>query len=495
MIINNKGYGKREFRWLRVGRASLNLLSKDELDNIHNTTLEILENPGLIIPSERALEILDRAGAYVNHEKNSVTIPSHIVKEALEKAPKIIRYGARNPKYDIILEKKETYFTTDGYGVFIRDIETGERRSSTSEDLAQWARITDSLSKIHVLWPSVMPTELPDHLQRIHALLTSLNNTQKHIEGYAIDAREARYEIEIAAIVVGGRQELKRRPIISAVQCPIAPLRFDKGLIEAVIEFALAGIPVVPLSMPMAGQTGPATLAGTLAVTSAEILGSLVVSEFANPGAPVLYGACPGNIDFRTGALVVSPEYGLVNTGLAQLARYYDLPSEVCGGCSGSKVVDAQAAYERTLTLAPVILAGPDLVVGMGGLEDAKTMAPELLIIDNEILEGILRLGQGFNVNNETLALEVVRKVGPGGHYLTQKHTMDHIKDHWIPKISDRKAYDTWVKDGAKDIVTVAKEKVKEILATHKPEPIPEDVRKEISQIVKRYEKESSKQN
>jgi len=478
-----------------MGKASLNLLSKDELDQIHNSTLEILENPGLIIPSKRVLEILERAGANVNHEKNSVTIPPNIVGEALKKAPKTMRYGARNPKYDILLEKKQTYFTTDGYGVFIKDVKTGERKSSTSEDLAQWARIVDSLNKIHVLWPSVTPTELPDHLQRIHGLITCLDNAEKHVEFFAIDAEEARYEIEIAAAVVGGREELKRRPVFSAVQCPIAPLKYDRGLIEAVIEFANAGIPVVPLSMPMAGQTGPATLAGTLAITSAEILGSLVVSEFANPGAPVLYGACPGNIDFRTGSMVVSPEYGLVNIGLAQLARYYDLPSEVCGGCSSSKIVDAQAAYERVLTLAPVVLAGPDLVVGMGGLEDAKTMVPELLVIDNEILEGLLRLVEGFDVSDETVALDVIRKVGPGGHYMTQKHTVDHIKDHWIPKISDRKAYDAWLKAGSKDIATVAKEKVREILATHKPEPIPKDIRKEISQIARRYEEEFSKQN
>jgi len=478
-----------------LGRASLNLLSKSELDKIHNATLEILENPGLIIPSKLALEILERAGANVNHGKNSVTIPSSIVEEALKKAPKTIRYSARNPKHDILLEKKRTHFTTDGYGIFIRDIETGERRNSTIKDLAQWAKIVNFLSEIHVLWPSLTPIDLPEQIQRIHGLVTSLNNTEKHVEFFAIDAREALYEIEIAATVAGDMEELKRRPIISAVQCPIAPLKFDKGLIEAVIEFAKAGIPVVPLSMPMAGQTGPATLAGTLAVTSAEILGSLVVSELANPGAPVLYGACPSNIDFRTGSMATSPEYGLVNTGLAQLARYYDLPSEVCGGCSGSKVVDAQAAFERTLTLTSAILAGPDIVVGMGGLEDAKTMVPELLVIDNEILEGILRLVHGFDVTDETIALDLIRKIGPGSHYLTQKHTLDHIGDHWIPKLSDRKAYETWLKAGAKDIASVAKEKVKEILATHKPEPIPKDIQKEISQIVKRHDKELSKQS
>ena len=477
-----------------MGRASLNLLSKDELIHIHNSALEILENPGLVVLSKRALGILEKAGANVDYKGNSVTIPSHIVKEALKKAPKTIKYCARNPKYDITLEKKKTYFTTDGYGVFIKDLETGERRSSTKEDLAQWARLADYLSRIHVFWPSVMPTDLPDQLQRIYALVTSLNNTEKHFEGYAIDAREAQYEIEIAAAVVGGKEELRKRPIISAVQCPVAPLKFEGGLTDAVIEFSKAGIPVVPLSMPAAGQTGPATLAGTLIVTCAEILGSLIISELANPGAPVLFGACPGNIDFRTGSMVTSPEYGLVNTGLAQLARYYDLPSEICGGCSFSKVVDAQAAYERVLTLVPAILAGPDLVLGMGGLDEAKTMAPELLVIDNEILGSILRIVDGFDVNDETSALGLIRKVGPGGHFLAQRHTVDHIKDHWMPELSDRKSYEAWEKAGAKDIAKVAKEKVKEILATHRPKPIPKDVHEEISQIVKRFEKEFSRQ-
>jgi len=193
--------------------------------------------------------------------------------------------------------------------------------------------------------------------------------------------------------------------------------------------------------------------------------------------------------------MATSPEYGLVDTGLAQLARYYSLPSEVCGGCSGSKVVDAQAAFERTLTLTSAILAGPDLVVGMGGLEDAKTMVPELLVIDNEILEGILRLVHGFDATDETIASDLIRKVGPGSHYLTQKRTLDHIKDHWIQKLSDRKAYDALLKAGAKEIASVAREKVKEILATHKPEPIPKDIQKEISQIVRRHDKELSMQS
>jgi len=156
--------------------------------------------------------------------------------------------------------------------------------------------------------------------------------------------------------------------------------------------------------------------------------------------------------------------------------------------------VDAQAAYERVLTLTSAILAGPDLVLGMGGLDEAKTMAPELLVIDNEILGSILRVVDGFDVNDKTSALDIIRKVGPGGHFLAQKHTMDHIKDHWLPEISDRKSYEAWKKAGAKDIAKVAKEKVKEILATHRPKPISKDVQQEISKILKEFQKEFSKQ-
>jgi len=478
-----------------MGSASINLLSKADLDYIHNATLELLENPGLEIPSKRALQILENAGADVNYKENRVTMNSRVVEEALKRAPKTVKYAGRTPKYDILLEKKKTYFTTDGYGTFIRDFETGERRSSTGEDLAKWAIIADYLPMIHVLWPSVTPTDMPEPVQGLNAWAISLSNTEKHVENEANSASEAKFATEIAAAVMGGKEPLKKRPLISSVQCPIAPLRFESGLIEASIEFAKAGVPVVPLSMPLAAETAPATLAGTLVVANAEVLGSLVISEFASRGAPVLYGACPSNIDFRTGVFVCSPESGLLSVALAQLAHYYDLPSEICGGCSDSKVPDAQAAYERTLTLVPAILAGPDIVCGMGGLEAAKTMAPELLIIDNEILEGILRLIQGFEVNDDTLALDIIRKVGHGGHYLGERHTLDHfLKEHWIPQISDRRTYDAWKKEGGKSSHEVAKEKAKEILATHKPEPLPKDVQKEISQILKEYEKEFLKQ-
>ena len=300
-----------------MARSSINLLSRDEIEDIHNASLEILENPGLEILSKRALDILKEAGGNVDYEKNRATIPRDLVKEALEMAPKTLTYGARNPKNSFLLDKRETHFTTNGYAVFIRDLETGKRRYSTQGDLARWAVLADYLDTVHVIWPSLNPTDVPEHMQRLSALFTCLSNSEKHVEHFAENAREAQYEIEIAVAIAGGKEELKKKPNISAVQCPIAPLRFDKGLTDAVIEFAKAGVPVVSLSMPLTGLTGPVTLAGSLVVNNAEVLGNIVMSEFAAPSAPVIYAGSPGSIDFKTGAYVEAPE----NTLLTQLSH------------------------------------------------------------------------------------------------------------------------------------------------------------------------------
>jgi trimethylamine--corrinoid protein Co-methyltransferase len=475
----------------RMARSSINLLSRDEIEDIHNASLEVLENPGLEILSKRALDILKEAGGNVNYEKNRATIPRDLVKEALEKAPKTLTYGARNPKNSFLLDKREIHFTTNGYAVFIRDHETGERRYSTQGDLARWAVLADYLDTVHVIWPSLNPSDVPEHMQRLSALFTCLSNSEKHVEHYAENAREAQYEIEIAAAIAGGKEELKKKPCISAVQCPIAPLRFDKGLTDAVIEFAKAGVPVVSLSMPLTGLTGPVTLAGSLVVNNAEVLGNIVISEFAAPSAPLIYAGSPGSIDFKTGAYVEASENILLNAALTQLARYYDLPCEISGGSSSSKLPDAQAAYDGALGLLTTILTGPDLLCGLGGIESANTMSPEMLIIGAEIIEEALRIARGIQVDDYTLAVDVIRKVGPGGNFLAEKHTLDYLlKEHLVPKISNRESYDTWKRNGSKSIVDVSREKTKEILEKHKAIALEKDVQVKIEEIMKRAQME-----
>jgi len=480
-----------------MSKAKISFLSQDEIEAIHNASLEVLESTGVKIMSDRALDVLKKAGAKVDYSAKHAAIPRDLVEEALERAPKTIKYCARDPENDFMLDGSGPHFTTDGYAPFIRDFEIGERRMSVREDLVCWTKIADYLNNIHVVWASVCPNDVPAPMQKTVEAITCLSNTGKHFQGEALNAREARYQIEIAAAIVGGREELRKRPIISAVQCTIAPLAFEEGSVEAVIEFARAGIPVAPLPMPLMGETGPATVAGTLVVSNTENLASLVISEFASSGAPVVYSTAAGGIDVRTGgAAEGAPEYGIIQMASAQLARYYNLPSLICGGCSDSKLPDVQAGFERAMTLTTSILTGADIITGLGGLNSANAMSPELLVIDNEIVEAILRMARGFEVNNDTLAADVIHKVGPGGHFLGQKHTLEHYRaETWIPKISDRRDFETWAKMGSKPMDKVANEKVKEILATHKPVPIPGHVEKEIAEILNRAEVELLEKN
>ncbi len=474
----------------KVSKPRISFLSEDEINAIHNASLEVLENTGIKVMSNKALDILKKVGAKVDYGGNHATIPGNLVEEALRRAPKTIRYCARNPKYDFVLNKQEPHFCADGGPPFIRDWETGKRRYSTSEDIARCSVIADYLDHVHLIWPLGAGSDVPSPMRYIVDMYTGLRNSEKHFEGDSTNAREAQYQIEIAAAIVGGSEELKKRPIFSVDACTIAPLRYDKGITEASIELGKAGIPVVIYPMPAAGTTSPVTLPGTMTVNNAEFLGGLVILEFASPGAPVVYAADVSTVDFKTGTGIESPEGTLMDLALGQLAHYYDLPNEVEASCSLSKLLDAQAGYEKAISLITHMLLAPDIILGLGGLEGARITSPEALVIDNEIIDYALRFAQGFEVNNATLAVDVIDKVGPGGIFLGEKHTLKHFRERWMSRISNIDSFETWQKKGSKSIDEVAKEKVKEILATHKPEPIPEDVEKEISQILKRAKAE-----
>ncbi|MCD6599687.1 MAG: trimethylamine methyltransferase family protein [Dehalococcoidia bacterium] len=474
-----------------MSRPQITFLSEDDMKAIHNASLKVLEKTGVKVMSNEALDILKRCGAKVDHGEKHASIPGSLVEEALRRAPKTIRYAARNPKYDFILNKQEPHFCVEGMPPFVLDGETGKRRNSTSEDVASFSVIADYLDHVDLLWPAVVTTEVSEPMQGLTEFMTCLRNTGKHVEHEALNASNARYQIEITSVIVGGREALKRRPIISAVACTISPLTYDGGIIEGAIEYGKAGIPVVVMPMPMVGTTGPVTLAGAIVANNAEFLGNLVILEFANSGAPVVYSAGAGVVDFRTGSEIASPEGSLMHLAISQLTHYYDLPNEmVVTGGTTSKLLDMQAGYERARTILTHILIAPDIALGIGGLERDLLMSPEVLVIDNEIIDYALKFMRGFEVNNETLAVDVINRVGPGGIYLGEKHTLEHFRERWMSRLSDIDSFETWQKKGAKSIAEVAREKVKEILATHKPAPIPEGIEKEISWILKRAEAE-----
>jgi trimethylamine--corrinoid protein Co-methyltransferase len=473
-------------------KISFSVLSKDDLKAIHWATLNVLERTGFRVYSEKCLKMLDEAGCRANYKNRSALIPSHLVEEALRKKREAITLCARNPKYNVKLDGRHVYISTDGNGTNTIDLETGRRRPSIKDDIAKSAVIADALDTVNVYWPLVTSQDTPPHVRHLHDLEASLTNTEKHVQfETTMSPEEARYQIDMAAAVVGGEKELKKRPIVSSVHCTIAPLQHDGGSVEAALEFAKAGVPISFYSMPQAGATGPVTLAGSLTVANAEVLSGLVMAQLASPGAPVIYGTGGAAFDMkaccRTGG---SPEQGLFSAAVGELARYYSMPSVTGGFVSTAKEPGGQACYEKMISGIPQVLSGCSIIIGVGLIEDCNTLPFEELIIDDEIVKMVFRLAQGIEVKDDALALDLIHKVGPGGNYLAERHTLEHFrKEQFIPDLTDRRSYETWLRDGAKDVVKKAKEKVKTILEKYQPEPLEKDVQREIQDVIKRADK------
>jgi len=468
----------------------IEVLDRDSINNIHLNSLELLEKMGVKVFSKEALTILEESGADVDHKKQMAWIPPYLVEEALRKAPKSFKLCARNPKKDVKLDGNHIYCSTDGTGLTTIDLETSERRPSTKDDVAKSALIIDALKGADLYYPTVTPLDFPKHAHVLHEYDAALDNTQKHfISGATYLPEEAIYLIKMAAAVAGGLKELRERPIISAVACMMSPLILPLGETDAAIEFSKQGIPVIAMTMPLTGATGPLTIAGSVLLGNAQILGINTVIQMKYPGAPVIYSSYPLSLEVKTGAFAVSfPEATMVAVGHIQMAKHYGLPNFGGGTIGSAKIPDEQAAYEKALCALMCMLAGGDICGVIGLLENYTVLSYEQLLIDYEMYTMMVRFVQGMDVNDDTLALDTIYKVGPEGNFLAEKHTLEHTKDVWIPMITDPSPYGRWKEKGAKSVVDVAREKVKEILATHKPTPLDRDVKERLAEIIKEGE-------
>jgi len=478
---------------LKSQGIKLDPLDKDQLYEVHLATLDILERIGVGIYEDRALKLMDEAGAIVDYDRKVVRIPQYLLKELIKKAPEVVTLYARNPKHSVRLESGgKTYFNNSSYGIKVYDLDTGMHRDSTSEDVANFARLADALENIHVYLPTVTAHDVPEYVRALHELAIGLDNTEKHVSHATYGADAIRHYIQIGATIVGGEEELRKKPVVSASTCPISPLQHSKEDTETLIEFAKFGLPFFILSMAMGGGTAPLTIAGELVVINAEVLSGIALVQLVNPGTPVLYGSVSSTMDMKTGKLALgAPERPLINSGCAQLARYYKIPSWI-GACStDAKVPGPQAMFEKVITAIVPMLAGASLIYGPAILDSGKTYSFEQLVLDNEIIGALYRIVEGIDVNADSLALEVIENVGIGGHYLAQKHTSAHVlSDQWRPTLVDRGSREEWVKAGRKDMCVLARERAKKILASHEVEPLEKDVRKEMWEIVKKAERE-----
>jgi trimethylamine--corrinoid protein Co-methyltransferase len=463
------------------------VLSKDDLGRIHQGALLELERVGVKIGTTRGRRLLAEAGAQVDESTQVAKFPASLVDEAIARTAKHIVLCGRSRSQDADLDLEHVHICNDGNGPLAIDFDTGERRPSTSEDLARSARVSNALDNLHVFWPMVTSQDVPAPIRTYVDLKVSFQNTDKHVQfATAVTPESARHLTRMAAAVAGGPDQLRKRPIISSVHTSIAPLQHDGGNMDSAFAFGEAGVPVALFTMPGPGTSGPVTLAGSIVVATMEFLSGLVLCQLANPGSPVIWGVGIAPLDMRTTTRAGgSPEHGLTGAAVTQIAHAYGVPS-LCGGFDATaSVPGTQATLEQFASGLSLVLGGADLICGTGLLEDARTLWLEQLVIDDEMVSMIRRIADGIVVDEEHLALEVIERVGIGGMFLGQRHTMDHLRqEHFIPKLVDRRSHDLWAADGRKSMEDRARAKVVEALARAVPNPLPPSLVKELDTII-----------
>jgi len=461
------------------------VLSEDEQKRIYSAALEVLEHTGMRIQGEEAVALLAEGGAEVNGDM--VYIPSYLVEKSLNSAPKQVLIYTRDGKLAMRLGGSNSYFGTGSDCPYILDSFTGERRKSTKRDVEQATAICDALPNIDFMMSMGLISDESPTVTDLHQFQAMAFNTKKPIVFTSLDSHGTEDIIKIAAVIVGGEEELRKRPFIIHYVEPTSPLVISKDAVDRLLLSADKGIPVVFTPGPMAGATSPVTLAGTLVTSLAESLGGVVISQLRRQVLPLIVGGALGIMDMRTAVTPYGgPESYLLNCAISELCKFIQIPMFGTAGCSDAKRIDEQAAIESTLSVITQILSGANLIHDIGYLDLGLTGSFDMIVMNDEIIAMAKRFMRGINTDDEHLALEVTDNVGPGRSYLTEKHTLKHFKtEHWEPKLMDRGNYERWVKNGRKGFGERVNEKGKSILAEHKPEPLEEDKQKEVLRIIK----------
>jgi trimethylamine--corrinoid protein Co-methyltransferase len=466
-------------------RLKLEVLSDTEVRKIHEATLQLLETVGVKFPSQRALEIWAQAGAQVDFESMIVKAKPELIEAALRHAPSAYALAARNPEQDLQLDGNHVHLGTDGCGVEVLDLASGGRRVSCLQDVREIACIADATEQIAFHWVPVSAQDVPAGTRGLLELRAIWENSTKHVQTESIyNAREAAAAIEMASVIAGGRQQLRQRPVLSLMQCTASPLGHDGGSVDAALLAAEAGIPTGFMTMAACLTTGPATMAGNLAVGNAEVVAGTALLQLAFPGSPVFYAAAQTASDLRTGAYTGGgPEDFLFGGATNALADFYDIPLSMGSFATGAKEPNWQAGVENSLSTLMASASMADMLLGVGFLHGSRIWSYAEMMLDCEIFSIVRKMMQGIVVDEETLALAAIARVGPSGNFLTQAHTRKHMRDVFVPEFMDRRPYAEWEtkKDGAADW---ALNKARRILREHQPVPLEAGVSREFERII-----------
>ncbi len=478
----------------------LRVLSESQCREVHMATLEALERTGIGVNEPETLEMLSGAGARVLDKKCGmncrVLIPSYLVEEAIRSAPKKITIYDRYGKPTMTLEGHKSYFGCNIDSPRYLDPLTGENRTMRLEDVRTGSIIVDNLENIDWILTTGLPSDVDmDTRYSDRAVVKEvLTNTTKPLDFVCNDYDSLIDILDMMQIIVGGPEQLRRKPIGTFSDAPISPLRHDPESLRRLLKVAEMEIPVIYVPMPMMGVSAPCTLVGPVLIGNIESLSGLVIHQLRRKGAPFIYGALVSSADMRQISFNYgAPELSLMCTAIAEMGHYYDLPVWGTGGCADSNFIDAQASSEITFSLLTAALAGANLVHDIGLVSQGSCIAPESYVLGNEIISMIKRFMSGIEVSTKTLCLDLIDEIGPAGTFIDHRHTLDHFREIWTPKLFDRRRFQPGKEHERSDFHQRARSQIKEILEKHVPRPLPADVLKELSKVEKRWKKRGEK--
>ncbi len=445
-------------------------LAEAQIQQIHEASLAVLEHTGIQVENEAALALYRQGRATVKGDRVFVT-PA-MVEAALHTVPSRVLLAGRDPAHDVMLEGKRVYAGTGGSPTAVLDPGADTVRPGTLCDLVQLARLTDALPHCDFIVIPLYPTDLPEEVVPVNRFYACLANSTKHVMGGVNSVSGARAVMELAATIAGSPDALRERPLVSAITSwMVSPLHLDTAVTEILLEWCSHGLPVALSSAPMAGSTSPVTLAGTLVQLNAEQLSGIVLTQLARPGTPVLAGYIPGVVDLRTGGyLGGAVEFGMMQAAAAQMAHFYRVPIYGSGGMSDSKLPDAQAGYEKMATLLLAAMGGCNYIHhAIGMVTNMSAASLEQAVIDDEIVGLAMRVLRGVEVTPESMGVEAIDRVGPGGHYLMDAHTLHFMRSELVQTtLADRQARPAWEAAGKPDSRARAIARAEKLLAEHK---------------------------
>ena len=471
--------------------GQLQYMSELDMDKIRDAVVAVLAETGVRMPYRPALEMMKEHGCRVDFKTNVVQIPEDILTKYLDIAPSEFTLHGRNPQWDVRVDRQNVYTIGGSSALFVLDLE-GNRKTATMKDLEDLTRVQDSLENLHIMHGIVNPQDIPQEGFDRRLFSTMMRGTERFYYSQALGKNGVCDQVKMASHIAGSNKKFKENPFFSIVLCTVSPLVYPRIRLEELMECAESGVPLFIEADAIPGATTPISIAGTLVEQSANVLAGVCLAQMVHPGHPCIYSIASGIMDMATGDYSGgAPETQILHAATAQIAHYFGLPCQAGTGID-SVLPDMQAGYERGVQFLTCTLGGADFVhLATGMLEQMLTASYEQCVLDDEILSAVFRVAKGFEVNDEMIALDTIQRVGIGGEYLGEEHTVQHFRDlRWFPTLTNRKRWDGWLADGGKDFRQRGVDRVRKILNEPRPEYLEPKLADEIEKMALQFQQE-----